>query len=67
MAVMNFMKTELNIKTMKLYRVIFSNTSSWEGRASDRADAIRMACIARRGYLSMTAQSKYVVSAKQVK
>ena len=52
---------------MKLYRVTFTNTSSWEGRASSRPDAIRMACIAKCGYLSMIAQVKFVISAKQIK
>lgn len=52
---------------MKMYKVIFTNCPSWIGRASSRNDAIKMASISTRGYLSVTAQSKNVVSAKLYK
>jgi hypothetical protein len=49
---------------MKTYQVTFTNTAPVIVRASDRNDAIKVAVIKTRGYLSATQQRANVVSAK---
>jgi hypothetical protein len=52
---------------MKTYKVTFTNCSPIIVRVSDRNDAIRVAVLKTRGYLSATQQRANVVSAKEDK